>query len=191
MLVDGATVLPQFLRPDLEYPSQIHRERVLYTLNQLGKLPNMIGPKFVFAHIVSPHKPYVFGPAGEIVGDEKNDIIGFRDQVQYLNSRLVPMLQSIIINSSIPPIIILQADHGGVGTSTVDRHKILNAYYLPTGGEELLYENISPVNSFRLIINHYFGGNFEILEDISFTSTYKHPYMYTIITENRPDCSLE
>ncbi len=191
ILVDGATVLPQFIRPDLDYPNRIHRERVLFTLNQLGNLPKMTGPKFIFTHIVSPHKPYVFGPEGEIVGDETNDIIGFRDQVQYLNSRLIPMLRRIISNSSIPPIIIVQADHGGVGTFSEDRHKILNAYYLPAGGEQLLYENISPVNSFRLIFNHYFGGNFEILEDISFFSTYKHPYKYTIITENRTDCSAE
>jgi hypothetical protein len=101
------------------------------------------------------------------------------------------MLRRIISDSSIPPIIIVQADHGGVGTFSEDRHKILNAYYLPAGGEQLLYENISPVNSFRLIFNHYFGGNFEILEDISFFSTYKHPYKYTIITENRTDCSAE
>ena len=48
------------------------------------------------------------------------------------------------------------------------RFGILNAYYLPNGGNDLLYESISPVNSFRVIFNSYFGANYEILEDRSY-----------------------
>jgi hypothetical protein len=41
----------------------------------------------------------------------------------------------------------------------------LNMYYLPYGGESILYDGVSPVNSFRLIFNYYFNGEYEILED--------------------------
>jgi hypothetical protein len=42
---------------------------------------------------------------------------------------------------------------------------IMNAYYLPDGGSELLYDSISPVNSFRVILNRYFGMNMDLLDD--------------------------
>ena len=41
----------------------------------------------------------------------------------------------------------------------------LNVYYLPYGGESILYDGVSQVNSFRLIFNYYFNGEYEILED--------------------------
>ena len=41
----------------------------------------------------------------------------------------------------------------------------LNVYYLPYGGESILYDGFSQVNSFRLIFNYYFNGEYEILED--------------------------
>ena len=53
---------------------------------------------------------------------------------------------------------------------------ILNAYHLPEGGNQGLYENITPVNSFRIIFNNYFGGSFALLEDQSFFSDHAAIY---------------
>lgn len=188
IVVDGASALPGWLQIDADYPNQIHRERVLFTLDQLGKLPTMGGPKFVFAHIVSPHKPFVFGPHGETIEQKVDDIAGYRDQVAYLNSRLIPLLQKIISDSSAPPVIILQGDHGGLDTSVEDRMAILNAYYLPESGDRYLYENVSPVNTFRLVFDHYFGGRYDLLQDTSYFSVYNYPYRYTVIPDTRPGC---
>jgi hypothetical protein len=188
IVVDGASALPKVLQLDINHPDQIHRERVLFTFDQLSKLPAMPGPKFVFAHIVSPHKPFVFGPQGEIVDQVKDDITGYRDQVVYLNSRLVPLVEALISNSRTPPIIILQGDHGGLDTSVEDRMAILNAYYLPGAGDELLYENITPINTFRLIFNQYFDSHYERLEDTSNFSSYQYPYQFTVIPNNRSGC---
>ncbi len=44
--------------------SELYRERTLFTLDKLDKLSYIKGPKFVFAHLVIPHPPYVFGPTG-------------------------------------------------------------------------------------------------------------------------------
>ena len=188
ILVDGASALPSLLQLDIDYPNQIHRERVLFTLDQLGRLPAMPGPKFVFAHIVSPHKPFVFGSQGEVVEQVDDEITAYRDQVAYLNSRLIPLLQKIISNSATPPIIILQGDHAGLDTSVEERMAILNAYYLPEDGSQVLYETISPVNTLRLVFNQYFGSRYEILEDISYSSSYKYPYQYTVIPNTRSGC---
>ena len=55
---------------------------------------------------------------------------------------------------------------------------ILNAYYFHDGNYEQLYENISPVNSFRVILNQYMEMDFELLDDRSYMSTWATPYDY-------------
>lgn len=187
-IFDIATILPHYLQQKLNYPNQIHRERVLFVLDSLEKIPSISGPKFVFAHIVSPHPPYVFGPNGEVVEHVEDRMEGYRDQIIYLNSRLIPVLKNIIMNSEIPPIIVIQGDHGAINTVKEERMAILNAYYLPNGGNSRLYEHITPVNTFRIIFNHYFMTDLDILDDISYYSEYDKPYMYTIIDDSRPEC---
>ena len=49
----------------------------------------------------------------------------------------------------------------------MQKMSILNAYHLPDGGDQLLYDTITPVNTFRLILNHYLNGDYDLLEDIS------------------------
>jgi hypothetical protein len=46
-------------------PEDRKRELILFDLEKLQELPAMPGPKFVFAHLVIPHQPFVFGPEGE------------------------------------------------------------------------------------------------------------------------------
>ena len=55
--------------------------------------------------------------------------------------------------------------------------RIFNAYRLPPDGNKLLYDSITPVNSFRLIFNYYFGTDYELLSDRSYRSGgYEDPY---------------
>jgi len=113
---------------------------------------------------------------------------GYRDQLIYINKLVLPVLQQIIADSETPPIIIVQADHGGVRTNLQDRMRILNAYYLPDGGEKILYPSISPVNTFRLIFNRYFGTNYPLLDDTAYHSGYEAPYDYAVVKDSRPGC---
>ena len=53
---------------------------------------------------------------------------------------------------------------------------ILNAYFLPNGGEKYLYPDITPVNSFRLILDLYFGTDLGLLEDRSYLTNYQVKY---------------
>ncbi len=191
LLTDAAAKLPNFLKPDIDNPRRIHRERILYALDQLSKLPALPGPKFVFAHLVIPHPPYVFGPDGEFTDYDQEDMAAYRDQVIYLNKRIIPLLETVIRESEVPPIIILQADHGGIELPARGRMEILNAYYLPNGGSEGLYEHVSPVNTFRMVFNQYFGGDYELLEDVSYFSAYYTPFDYTVIPNIRPDCQVD
>ena len=119
--------------------SELFRERTLFTLDMLDKLSYIQGPKFVFVHLIVPHPPYVFGPTGGPVepagvGTTKTQegAEHYRDQVIYINSRMKETLPKIIENSSTPPIILLQGDHGPtVASSPRSRMSNLSAYLLP------------------------------------------------------------
>jgi len=173
------------------------RAQVLFALDQLSKIAPIDGPKFVFVHIVSPHRPFVFGPNGEEILDANGEITvetdyatGYTNQVTFLNSRLIPMLEQIIQESDAPPVIILQGDHGPAFTSSAYRSTNLNAYYLPEGGEALLYSTITPVNSFRIVLNYYLGYDFELLEDIHYQSSGElDPEEYPIIQNIGAACT--
>ena len=186
VLAEGIAFLN--LPPDWEARDQIHREQILYTLDELRRMPEVPGPKFVFAHLVIPHWPHVFGPNGEAVHEKPDSATAYKNQVIFINKRIMPILENIINNSPTPPVIVLQGDHGSVIESPERRMRILNAYYLPDGGEAALYESISPVNSFRVILNKYFGDQAPLLEDQSFYSIYADPYNYQVISDTRPGC---
>jgi len=186
-LVDATSLLPHFFQESIHAPEKTRYRQVLYTLDELSKIPLSIsGPKFVFAHIVAPHSPLVFGSDGQQVYypeslDDATYIRGYRRELAYLNQRMQGILQKILADSSVPPIIILQADHGHDLASPDTRMEILNAYFLPEDGENQLYSTISPVNSFRLIFNRYFGGKFDLLKDRSFFSYYQTPFAFKYV----------
>jgi hypothetical protein len=146
-----------------------HYLQTLYILDELSRVPEIAGPKFVFAHILVPHTPYIFTPDGKF-RMHTDDISGYRDNVRFVEARILPAVQAIIANSAVPPIIILQGDHGPIGNKVApeDRMSILNAYLVDAQAKAVLYESITPVNSFRVIFDHYFGFEFPLLEDVSY-----------------------
>lgn len=186
LVTEGVSFLD--IPPDWEKRDQLHRERILFTLENLSKIHEITGPKFVFAHIISPHWPHVFGPNGEPVHEHNDSVTGYRNQVEFINRQIEPILETIISKSSKPPIIVIQGDHGSVVESPQQRMSILNAYYLPERQQQALYESISPVNTFPVIFNLYFNGNFDLLEDASYYSRYETPYEYQKIEVARTGC---
>ena len=168
--------------------SELFRERTLFTLDKLDKLSYIQGPKFVFVHLVIPHPPYVFGPTGgpvepAEVGTTKTQegASHYRDQVIYINSRMTEIVPQIIANSAAPPVIVIQGDHGPtVASSPRSRMSNLNAYYLP-GVDASIYPSITPVNTFRVIFNEYFGQNLELIDDVSLYSDYTDPFNFKVI----------
>jgi hypothetical protein len=152
-----------------------YRAAIVETLETLKTIPDVEGPKFVFAHIVCPHEPFVFGEEGEYVdpaywfSEDKQAYLG---QYEYISNEIAGVIGELLEKSSSDPIIILQSDHGlrpwvsgGADVGDTEWQKVLNAYYLPNGGEDALYDSISPVNSFRVIFNRYFGTDYGFLED--------------------------
>ena len=98
-------------------------------------------------------------------------ITGYTNSIRFLNPRILAFVDAILAESEQPPVIILQSDHGWPKEEVENRIAILNAYYLPDGGEAGLYASITPVNSFRHVFNYYWGTDYEMLEDVSRYST--------------------
>jgi hypothetical protein len=188
LVADTTVKLPKFLKPDLTSPQKTEREHIEYILDELPTVPLLPGPKFVFAHIVLPHTPPHFGANGEVIEGNVDPVKAYRDQVIYTNKRILPILRQIIADSHAPPVIIVQGDHGWPDFTPVDRMPILNAFYLPQGGDQKLYDGISPVNTFRLIFDYYFGAGYAFLPDTSYYSRYSLPYSYTLIEDKSPGC---
>ncbi len=163
-----------------------HYNQIMYTLAQLPVLPPSDNPRFVFAHIVIPHYPYIVSPDGELIYANVDADPGYINQIKFLNSRIPAILEKIISDSKVPPVIILQGDHSFKKFGP-DDVKILNAYYL--GGRQgiSIDRGITPVNTFRLIMNVYFGKNEKILPDESFYSAEDDFYQITPVDPSCPD----
>ena len=155
----------------------LRRLRVFSLLENIKKLPQRDGNLFVFAHLVVPHLPYTFGPNGEVPAFQGKDATyeeiaaAYVDQVKFVNREILNVIDALIENSDVPPVIIIQGDHGPLPDLTEEpseRLPILNAYYLPgVQTDTMLYPSISPVNSFRIVLNSYFGQELPLLEDLS------------------------
>ena len=173
----------------LNYSWRAHRQVILGAFNNLEWIPNITGPKFIYVHIVSPHRPYVFDRAGNEVTsrepflfappdvDWKEEVPLYKDQLIYIDSKVEEVIDAILARSETRPIIILQSDHGSIlgfdwdqpdkiGVS--DRAAILNAYYLPDSCSSSIYPTITPVNTFRSIFDCVFGTSYGQLEDVTY-----------------------
>jgi len=160
---------------------EVRYETILNDLNQITNVPDIPGKKFVYMHVPAPHASlhsfFILGPDGSFDFQKSQDI-GYPNAVTYLNSRIIPILKTIIAKSARPPIIILSGDHGWK-QSTNTRPFNLNAYYLPDGGSKIIYPTITPVNTFRSIFNYYFGGNYPQLKNTTYFSKSYYPYKFT------------
>jgi hypothetical protein len=195
----GATPAKLF-QPLLENVSSMptfnaHRRSQLNNFDAMQEIVKIPGPKFVFAHIILPHPPFVFSRDGSPLNPPSafslNDAKEFPesseqyreqyvDQVQFLNGRLEPMIDSILENSKEPPIIILQADHGpgmqtdfgsAANTCLAERFSTFSAYYLPGMDTAEIPQNVAPVNLFRIIFDHYFDAGLPLLENAQYYPT--------------------
>ena len=175
----------------------ISRNMITHALDSLRSVPSVAEPTFTFSHLIMPHPPYVFGPDGMAISKAKERFQGFGKwgdlylgQLKYANKAILSLVDHILRNSKSPPVIIIQGDHGWlfsgeIGTDEGIRQSmsILNAYYLPAGGDSRLYDAITPVNTFRLVLNHYFDAGLSLLEDTNYYSFADTPFEFRDVTE--------
>lgn len=151
------------------------RKRVFSTLDNIASLPKDAATTFAFAHIMMPHPPYIVDRNGNappastklsMTHWEPKEM--YLDQLIFLNKKIMELVDELLNGSSHPPIIIIQGDHGPKFNGAIDTdyaYQILNASYLPGMESSPFYDSITPVNTFRVLFNEYFGGRYPLLED--------------------------
>lgn len=180
------------------------RSRIFYEFSVFDQLPELPGPKFVFAHILIPHDPYVLGKNCEALTEKtvakRTWVDNYVNQLQCANKEMRTTIEKILASSKQKPVIIIQADEGPMpmqnpvpfniawgkaGDATLkEKFPILNAYLLPDIKINPMYPTITPVNSWRIIFNTYFNTNLPLLPDrnIIFDDA-SNLYKFTDLTE--------
>ena len=163
---------------------QIENERRHIQLCALSELENIRDqydePVYVFAHLFIPHAPYLFDKDGNPVTPQSNklkglqgwqDVNGYLNEIQFVNKKIEHIVTAILSQSN-KSIIIIQGDTGSsiLNNPSVDNHmkkrlSILYAIHIPDTDESANYDNISPVNTYRIIFNDYFKTDFDILKN--------------------------
>lgn len=173
-----------------------HVKRTLAGLEQVSERPE---PTFAFGHILSPHWPYVLAadckavpgrPTGRSTRDQQ-----YVDQLQCLNQMLLRLVTALLQHSSVPPIILLQGDHGTNSLRYSDaksaeavspaqareRFGAFGAYYLPQDGGRLFTDTVTIVNVFQKVLSYYFGAEIPAAPDGLYMSLERTPYDFVAV----------
>ena len=181
------------------------REYRLCVFSELPKLQhNNDKPIFVFAHIMMPHSPYLFKANGEAQDQDKVFLeldlefnkYPYLDQLEFVNKKMQEVIDKLLLESDEPPIIIIQSDHGArmgvpnwntAGSDEKLVERIFNnfdAYYLPGERENFADEPRTPVNTFRIIFNSYFNGEYDLLENkMYYSNPFDNIYQFKDVTD--------
>jgi hypothetical protein len=148
----------------------------------------MDGPKFVFAHFIPPHHPYLFDRDGNVRQDatlsnqfnfqrmlwEERDL--YLDQLIFMNRKVIEAIDRILVASTREPLIVIHSDHGPFISDGLSREEHIEtrlanfAAFRTPGGTSFVPEDVSAVNYWRYILNRYFGAGLAILPDKHFHS---------------------
>ena len=180
------------------YPGPSHARSALFQFDVLADLASEPGPKYVFAHVLLPHPPFVFLADGTVDGAEAS----LESQLAYTNERIRMLLGPLLaLPEDEQPIIILQADEGPYPQRLADdrdgfqwadatdeelltKFGVLNAFLLPgPEGAEPLPASLTLVNTFPEVFRRYFGLQDAAEPDRSYTSQAGAPYTLADITE--------
>ncbi len=192
--------------PDDPWDWDTMRDNNLYALDVLDEVPSLPGPKYVFAHLVTTHPPYVHNIDGSMTGRdvvaERGEAESYVRQLQYANARLLGIVDRIVASDP-DAVIMLQADEGpfperydaddwsfrwAEATPEELEQKFGILYAMRVPGADLqaegFHDSLTPVNAFRIIFNARFGTDFDLLPDRVYAHTdLRHFYDFIDVTD--------
>jgi hypothetical protein len=182
----------------LEQDGSWDADHIKRTLAAFEEVPRRSEPTFAFAHLVSPHWPYVFRADCRLSQQTSTEgRLGrqraYIEQLQCVNQLLLHTVTSILQRSSVPPLILLQGDHGtnllrysaAKNAASVtpaqarERFGAFGAYYLPADGGRLFADSVTIVNVFQKVLSHYYGADVAPAPDELYLSLERTPYAFT------------
>ncbi|HEY9508149.1 MAG TPA: hypothetical protein VIQ27_19515 [Gemmatimonadales bacterium] len=169
-----------------------------WKFQQLQGLSGGPTPTFALAHLSLPHEPYLYRadcahrdpyfPMGSGVIGNDEEAKAYLEQIGCANRKVLQLVDSIMARSRVPPVILLQSDHGHGRFGRYlpkfgevdayrgrERMSVFSAYLLPGVDRRLVGDSITPVNAVRLVLRSYFGADLPPLEDASYWATEPHP----------------
>lgn len=189
-------------RPALDFRMFVSRGRLEAFEASIVEVANGTGPKFIFAHLLSPHPPYLFDGDGKPVSrsvarqsvfwDQRlpDGRFAYIEQIRYLNTMMLKLSDQLLRHSTRKSIVILLGDHGpylsteGSAEKKLSakwvstRYPILLAVRFPQERPSFLRQEISPVNLFRMVFDVYFGTRLGQLPEKRFmTGDDKEPFI--------------
>jgi hypothetical protein len=178
------------------------RAATRYALRQLNRVAGAPGRKFVFAHILMPHTPYVLDAQGEMVTQadaaRTPEWKLYRDHLTFIDGQMRSLMETLLAGpDEADPIIVLVGDEGPYlcAKDCVTDHPqrlgirfgVLAAYYLPGMPAPYFPEDHTHVNTFRAIFSSYFGADLPPLPDRSFDwPDNEHVYDFSDVTDQLP-----
>lgn len=133
-------------------------------------------PRFVYAHFYMPHPPYFYDRNGQMKNEQviyneykSNPVEAYLEYLTYTNSEIEKLVTSIQQNNP-KAIIVILSDHGFREKESRNFpyfFQNLNAVYYPDQDYKGLYDSITNVNQFRVLLNKCFHQNFPLLKDSS------------------------
>tara|TARA_B100000745_G_scaffold14633_1_gene10669 strand:+ start:37 stop:1410 length:1374 start_codon:yes stop_codon:yes gene_type:complete len=193
------------------WSEDLQRQIILCAFEELPKISSYYEePVFAWSHIMIPHFPLIFGADGEPVTPGESLLVmnnphlfegtdsswnikqQFLQQLQFANKKSMELVDKILENEK-QSIIIIQSDHGSAFDVDLDdptdddvhqRLSNINAIYFPDEKpREILMNDQTNVNTFRIVFNSYFGSDYDILEDkIYWNLSFKKPFWFKDVT---------
>ena len=164
-----AGLLPRLsssLEADWIYDQQ--RDRIQATFEALAAMAASADarPRFVFAHVMSPHVPILFDAAGMSVRppacfpvrcgpwDGSAETPAVVDQIRFLNTLILDTVSKIVSKSPRPPVVVIMSDHG---SRYFDRDEMLrNLFIASTPGHPGVFpDDATPINLIPRLLNAY------------------------------------
>lgn len=163
---------------EIENTIKLERENFIYSALQ-NDVPKMEGPKFVFAHILTTHYPFVYPDKSfdqdPVVSQFGSRTRGYHDSLVYSDKMMTPIIETILNSSKTPPVIIITGDHGpSIKLEAENAVQNIDAIFLGGQKTDLLYPTITPVNIFRVVFDTVFNEDYPLLPDQSFVMDFKH-----------------
>lgn len=191
------------LLPELRLAAR--RRQLVGALEALAPPPPGAPPTFTLAHVMAPHRPFVFeadGSPGESLpiagfpdnGPAIDSVMGagwyrrrYTAQVAWVNRGVLAALDRIRARPDREAVVVLMGDHGSrcfEGASTPgarleETFAILLAVRVPEAWNLELAAGASPVTALRAVVGGLFGRALPVLPDRSFTAMPRAPLALT------------
>jgi hypothetical protein len=177
------------------------RRKVLGQFDALRSLGPTVGPRYVLAHIISPHPPFAFDadgrlPAGrlplfgmqdgeEFPGTSDEYVAKYRAQTTFILGETLASIDAIIRDDP-DAVIIVSGDHGpGAGlhhedpgrTDLRERFGTVLAIRSPRSTLHVP-DRLTLVNVYRFVLSAVLGANLPLLPDHMYFTRFSAPYEF-------------